>query len=131
MTDELKPVRCGCGGATRRCADPITGQWFVQCRACGTVALYYNSEAEAIMAWNRAMGATAEPERKWIPVSEALPEEDGKLTGYLVSIGYDVTIMCFVDGKFVSWTFADNKLVEKQFPVSAWMPLPEPYRGEE
>ena len=51
-----KPVRCGCGGATRRCADPITGQWFVQCRACGTVALYYNTEAEAIEAWNRAMG---------------------------------------------------------------------------
>ena len=55
--NELKPVRCGCGGATRRCADPITGQWFVQCRACGTVALYYNSEAEAVTAWNKAMGA--------------------------------------------------------------------------
>lgn len=72
---------------------------------------------------------STEPERKWIPVTEALPEEDGMLTGYLVSIGNDVTIMCFVDGKFVSWVFADNKLVEKQFPVSAWMPLPEPYGG--
>ena len=73
---------------------------------------------------------SAEPERKWIPVTEALPEEDGRLTGYLVSIGLEVSIMCFVHGEFVSWVLPDNVFVKSEFPVSAWMPLPEVWKGE-
>ena len=49
--DELKPVRCGCGGASnivkrlsRDYSVPVTDDYF--------------SEAEAVEAWNRAMGAT-------------------------------------------------------------------------
>ena len=262
MTDELKPVRCGCGGATRRCADPITGQWFVQCRACGTVALYYNSEAEAVEAWNRAMsgnvqkcakdaqcskrttkvpycpekyycddalklmamnifgdyiyatddidleklrealntlsereqrimylryqncetlenigkefGVTkerirqiiaralrilrhpkfkivkaklAEPERKWIPVSERLPDKDGDYLVWLdddfrneYDIDDEIGIVPFevdcegfgywqqrYDHESFGWVGEDWE----ECKVTAWMPMPEPYRGEE
>ena len=61
MTDELKPVRCGCGGEakidkhTYYRALPTYG---VRCHRCGQeTRQFYISEAEAITAWNKAMGA--------------------------------------------------------------------------
>ena len=59
MTDELKPVRCGCGG------EVVYGKWVrkvgviahaVGCKNCGIQTKPYTTEAEAIEAWNRAMG---------------------------------------------------------------------------
>ena len=51
----------------------------------------------------------------WIPVTERLPEENG---GYLVTVkrGY-VTTALWV-GNTENWK-----------KVTAWMPLPEPYKG--
>lgn len=57
----------------------------------------------------------------WIPVSEMLPEKNGK---YLVtnSAGeiFDVDWNAWVNGE---WLFPNSA------PI-AWMPLPEPYRGD-
>ena len=61
MTDELKPVRCGCGGEakvrtyirTDHIEDPYH---YVQCDECRISTVLYLTEAEAIEAWNRAMG---------------------------------------------------------------------------
>ena len=64
---------------------------------------------------------SAEPERKWIPVSEALPEDRQKVLcvnkhgemmvgGYMTD--YGMTFPCYFEK-----------------PI-AWMPLPEPWRGE-
>ena len=59
MTDELKPVRCGCGG------EAIYGKWVskvgviahaVGCKNCGIQTKPYPTEAEAVTAWNTAMG---------------------------------------------------------------------------
>ena len=63
MTDELKPVRCGCGG------EAIIGlkEWedrkgnyhentFVYCANCSVLTMGFLTEAEAIEAWNTAMG---------------------------------------------------------------------------
>ena len=57
MTDELKPVRCGCGGE----AKIIHGDYrtSVYCTNCGIQTCYYATEAEAIEAWNRAMSGVA------------------------------------------------------------------------
>lgn len=62
MTDELKPVRCGCGGEakvdkhTYYRALPTYG---VRCHRCGQQTRhFYMTEAEAITAWNTAMGST-------------------------------------------------------------------------
>lgn len=60
MTDELKPVRCGCGGE----AKVIKHEYFecsptygVTCYKCGTATNQgFDTEAEAIQAWNTAMG---------------------------------------------------------------------------
>ena len=69
-------------------------------------------------------------EQGWIPVAERLPEEpkenpifEGKrIELYLVTVrGADYPFRAFWNGKFFTdgWSKAD---------VTAWMPLPEPYR---
>ena len=63
MTDELK--RCGCGGEasvrnytrTDHTEDPYH---YVQCDECRISTVLYLTEAEAITAWNKAMGANPE-----------------------------------------------------------------------
>ena len=83
---------------------------------------------------------------QWIPCSERLPEEDGD---YWVTVDpryvppqYKSTdIILWSNGK---WMMADYfvidgegrkmpeyKAVEVDIPIIAWMPLPEPWRGEE
>ena len=61
MTDNVKPVPCGCGGEAW--TDYIIGEpsegvgWFVCCKNCDIqLPPEYNTEAEAIEAWNWAMG---------------------------------------------------------------------------
>ena len=56
MTDELKPVRCGCGGEAQT-GKSYSGFYSVECMNCGMQSGYYDTEAEAVQAWNRAMGA--------------------------------------------------------------------------
>ena len=82
-----------------------------------------------------------EPETKWIPCSERLPEEDGM---YLVSVNpyyvppkdYTTDALYFHKGV---WKYMDilkvhhaivPELVLREFewPIIAWMPLPEPYQ---
>lgn len=64
MTDDLKPVPCGCGGEAVLETDHDTIQpvapidWKrVRCNKCNIRTTWRRSEAEAITAWNRAMGA--------------------------------------------------------------------------
>lgn len=60
MEDEIKIANCGCGG------EAVHGKWVrkvgviahaVGCKNCGIQTKPYPTEAEAITAWNRAMGA--------------------------------------------------------------------------
>lgn len=63
----------------------------------------------------------AQPE--WIPCSERLPDESGK---YLVTCRkfgkLETTWNIFYGGDHASWLWNDE--------IIAWMPLPEPWRGE-
>ena len=55
MSDDLKPVRCGCGGEV----DSHLGKyakWFIACDKCGVRTPLCDSRTEAITVWNRAMG---------------------------------------------------------------------------
>lgn len=63
------------------------------------------------------MPSVTPQEPRWIPVTERLPEEDG---GYLVTVkrGYVTTAV------WIGITKLWNE-------VTAWMPLPEPYKGGE
>ena len=77
---------------------------------------------------DRILTESAEPERKWIPVTEALPINDvivsvldnsGDTPYRFTSVGW-----CTPDGQY--WV-VDNEMCNG---VIAWMPLPEPWRGD-
>lgn len=74
---------------------------------------------------------SAEPERKWIPVTEALPENRNVV---LVTAYWHETYQVMEAFYFGSdwWCVPFNncgKHMQKLNPI-AWMPLPEPCRGE-
>ena len=56
MADELKPVRCGCGGKAVAIGDADHNIYFVKCDKCWISTDLFHFKAEAIEAWNRAMG---------------------------------------------------------------------------
>jgi ankyrin repeat protein len=71
-----------------------------------------------------------EQEPKWIPVSERLPETNDDV---LVTDGVDMFVAwCSRKNMWQEWMSSDNNF-ERNTPIIAWMPLPEPYRedGEE
>ena len=55
---ELKPVRCGCGGEmlTETIGNPVFG-WRLRCPKWHIMTSWFDSESEAVEAWNKAMGA--------------------------------------------------------------------------
>ena len=60
MTNDLKPIPCGCGGEAKvqRVRTLKSYVLVVMCTKCEIATNYYTNEAEAIQAWNRAMGST-------------------------------------------------------------------------
>ena len=67
MSDELKPVNCGCGGEAKVETDHDTIQpvapidWKrVVCAKCNIRTTWRKTETEAITAWNRAMSGSTE-----------------------------------------------------------------------
>ena len=59
MTDELKPVRCGCGGEAnvkdyKTLSDETA--FYVSCRVCDTSTRSFLTKEKAIQTWNKAMG---------------------------------------------------------------------------
>jgi hypothetical protein len=67
-----------------------------------------------------------EPEQKWIPVSERLPEDSYAV---LVWCPERKNIYCAYLEKEQWWIFgAFVQIVPNE--VVAWMPLPEPYKAE-
>lgn len=76
---------------------------------------------------------SAQPEPQWIPVSERLPEKYGN---YLISIhGEDEPDIGTINPNDKrGWSLCDANgfhwASDKKLIVTAWMPLPEPYRAE-
>ena len=69
MINELKPVHCGCGGKARTelSGEPFT-PWIVKCPICGIRTELQDTEAEAIIVWNRAM--VDQKKGKWMFAGE-------------------------------------------------------------
>lgn len=77
---------------------------------------------------------------KWIPCSERLPEENEfylatiysreMQTAFCDILFYGAPQLC--EDRKIGWYFMhDNGSVEQVFNVTAWMPLPEPWKGGE
>ena len=73
---------------------------------------------------------SAEPERKWIPVSEALPKDMDRLLATIVMSDGSKRVRSgnYYKGYFMmdngdTWNEPDKEIL-------AWMPLPEPWRGD-
>lgn len=75
----------------------------------------FNTFIEAVNMAIKALEAQADG--KWIAVSERLPEEGGRYLVYTWS--HEIETALYVDGY---WNI--------KTPISAWMPLPEPYKDE-
>lgn len=80
------------------------------------------------------MGIHALEETKWIPCSERMPEEAyGCLVTVMDCEAYSMEDFENIYPEFVGWdgeTWNDGDGEEIPFEVIAWMPLPEPYKGE-
>lgn len=87
---------------------------------------------------------SAQPEQRWIPVSERLPEEDTEvLISYRYKEGEGDTSHVDIDiTTYGQMYFGGNKVgnskhwrapfeyFHSNYEVIAWMPLPVPYKGE-
>ena len=79
-----------------------------------------------------AIEALQEPERKWIPVTEKLPE-DG--CGVLVTVNGKHNNIIFVNAlEIAEYRNTEGWIIEGYLDwldpnVIAWQPLPEPYKG--
>lgn len=79
MSEKLQPVRCGCGG------EPVVGhiektsyvpkdRWYIGCPKCDICTGLYDTEAEVVEAWNKAMG---ERTAKAIEHDASITDTDG------------------------------------------------------
>lgn len=72
---------------------------------------------------------SAQPEQRWIPVSERLPEKGERV---LATVNFDDPFVCEIDywedAKKAEWDMEQMNFVES---ITAWMPLPDPYKEEE
>ena len=72
--------------------------------------------------------ATVPPaEPQWIPVSEGLPKKDGR---YQVTRHDYVTNTEFIDILWYEENLWWNRHSTGNYAVTAWMPLPKPYKGD-
>ena len=105
MADGMKPVRCGCGGeaVVKMWAEPDT-PFLVMCEKCKASSGDYSSEAEAIEAWNRAMGAKEQVSMVWKPAKHRPAYEKGICScGYVLSVLQRDFIYCPMCGARLEW----------------------------
>ena len=96
--------------------DPSTGETYKEPRN--------DMDKTTIDACNGAIELLERTE--WIPVSERLPEENGV---YIVSYEDSVRVLEWFNGKW--FFYPSNPAREETGTITAWMPLPEPYKESE
>ena len=95
----------------------------------------YKGRYDVVTAYDIANAPTIEPEPQWIPCSKRMPDTNGVYNvTRKISDGFvcrNISDTCYYDG---SNTWHDDTRVnhERRYitDVIAWMPLPEPWKGE-
>ena len=110
------------------CKDAISREWLKTAIHNFYYGLTHTPTEEDIQAYiDAAPSVSTEKTGRWIPVSERLPKE------------YDLVLVTEKYGFVDTAHFAHNDLTEmdewiaaddETFDVIAWMPLPQPYKGE-
>ena len=78
---------------------------------------------------------SAQPEPKWIPVSERLPETEefvlASLTGKYRNITFEhaCEIADYADGEWCVYAYPHMSAEKCAELIEAWMPLPKPFEG--
>ena len=106
-TDELKPVPCGCGGEAKvghikKTSYLLKDRWYIGCPKCDICTGIYDTEAEAIEAWNRAMGERTA--MVWKPAEGRPAYEKGICScGYVLSVLQRDFVYCPMCGARLEW----------------------------
>lgn len=69
---------------------------------------------------------SAQPEQRWIPVTERLPENNTRVIVWMAWGGF--SMLDYQYNNFYGLNSVNNIPSEA---VTAWMPLPEPYKGKQ
>ena len=79
-----------------------------------------NLNIDGYMRYLKYNTPSAQPEQRWIPCNEQLPE------------GYQKAILCNRHGEMMIGTWTEFGWMTPCYfdKAVAWMPLPEPYEGE-
>lgn len=79
---------------------------------------------------------SVEPERKWIPVTEALPKDTEFVLLTIRRLDKSYNQTPFISVGYISWNQSawwcahDGDCDSHNVEVLAWMPLPESYKGD-
>lgn len=105
---------------------------------CEILADIYPTDGEKVVAVKKVDEAYEailqlpyeQPEQRWTPVSEGLPEKTDR---YLITYCYQDEIetqeAVYVEGEEDKWY--DTTDIEITLAVIAWKPLPEPYQSKQ
>ncbi|WP_205838924.1 DUF551 domain-containing protein [Bilifractor porci] len=72
---------------------------------------------------------SAQPEQRWIPCSERLPEDEQPIL-FSTTTGRVHQGRFHMDNSINQWYSSLDKMRAYNNTVNAWMPLPEPYKAE-
>ena len=116
--------------------DLISRKWLMECVDEGWIKFDTEKDTNTYIHLVRDIAPSAQPEPKWIPCSERLPEDNRQVLIYAMSVHYALAKydeMRETDGTYKKqWvTFDAWKPFYTIKEVVAWMPLPEPYREDD
>lgn len=108
MSEALKPVKCGCGG------EPVIGhikktsylpkdRWYIGCPKCDICTGLYDTEAEVVEAWNKAMGERTAKVEILPRRSETSLDWEGKCSNCGAYTNLDMNY-CFECGAKLDWS---------------------------
>ena len=130
MWDDIKRVLED-KGYEQECDDCISRKAVLELAAKGN--LVSNSNYESVRKAINNLPSVSIRNQRWIPISERLPEKEGR---YLCTVGsnhrnpremYYAPQEWAKESDNATWRSTDGSYVYDWF-VEAWMPLPEPYK---